>query len=309
MVRQHTNDKKSVYYRQFQGGYAKVKAIELRALMEGYKQRLFRRNEVRVFAARLEASALHKESRVSLYRIVNCDSKKKGNRRLTQSQIDAALANLDEWLPLVAVRLAEETTERTKPVARRIIRHIARGGSTTVEGLFLLAYLMRRIPQRKPMQRLKEHEHYARFRYAEFEEWTGVPRATQSRLLPRLMHRGFLNTVEVHQQNQNAYGQLFIDGPALSLIRARQYPRRQLRHGAKVQAYEKRSTPIKRNVNTRWYETSTLRKKNPRKEMQNEKDLFQGIKCGALASHHNPEMRRIALKAMQILQDEQRQVA
>ncbi len=45
--------KKSVRYRQFSGGYAKVCEIEIRALLEGYRQGLVRRNEVRVFAARL----------------------------------------------------------------------------------------------------------------------------------------------------------------------------------------------------------------------------------------------------------------
>ncbi len=48
-MRQQTTDKRSVCYRQFQGGYANFPAIELRALMEGNRRPFFRRSEVRVF--------------------------------------------------------------------------------------------------------------------------------------------------------------------------------------------------------------------------------------------------------------------
>ena len=75
MVHLSRNDKQSVRYRQFQEGYAKVPAIQLRALLEGYRQRIFRRDEVRVFAATWEAAALHRDSKVSLYRILNCNTK------------------------------------------------------------------------------------------------------------------------------------------------------------------------------------------------------------------------------------------
>ena len=307
MRQQH--GKKSVFYRQFQGGYAKVPAIELRALMEGYKQRIFRRNEVRAFAAQWEAAALHKNSRVSLYRIVNCDSKRKGSRRLSHAEIDASISRLQSHLPELVMQIADESTERTKPVARRVLRHVARGGATTVEGLFLFAYFLRRIPQRKPMQRLEEHEHYARFRYAEFEAWTGVRRATQSRLLPRLMQRGFLNTVFVHQQNKNAYGHLFIDGAALSLVRVHQTPSRAPATGTLVLAYQKRSTAPQQNVNTSTAKTSTLRKSNPRRDIQREKRSFLGITGNSFAGHRDAELRRIGLRAAQIRQQAMNQAA
>ncbi len=99
MAYQSRNDKNSVRYRQFQGRYAKVPKTQLQAMLEGYRLGIFRRNEVRLFAAHWEDAALHKESRVSLYRIVNCDSQRKGNRRLSQGQIDSAMAVLNEWLP------------------------------------------------------------------------------------------------------------------------------------------------------------------------------------------------------------------
>lgn len=299
MVRQKTLSKKSIRYRQFQGGYAKVPAGELRALMEGYRRRLFRRNEIRVFAARWEAAALHCESRVSLYRIVNCDSKKAGVRRLSETQINTASAKLDDWLPVLVEGIADGSIKRTKPVARRALRHIARGGSTSVEGLFLLAYFMRRIPQSKPMQRLRDSEHYARFRYAEFESWTGVSRATQSRMLPRLMHRGYLNTIEVHQQNQNAYGQLFVDGPMLSLVRSHQSPRRPMRQ-ANRQASNERSSPAARNVNAGGHERSTARKSNPKREIREGKGPIEEGANTWLATHRDADLRRIALRAAQM---------
>ena len=113
-----------------------------------------------------------------------------------------------------------------KPVARKALRHIACGGATTVESLLLFAYFMRRIPQRKPMQRLLTGEQYARFTYAEFQAWTGVHRASQCRMMRRLIERGFLSTIPVVKQNENVYGQLFVDGQAISLTRRNQRARR-----------------------------------------------------------------------------------
>ena len=75
MVRHRTNDKKSIRYLQFQDGYVKVADTQLRALLEGYRLGYFRRNEVRVFAARREFEARHPNSkRLTLGRVLNCDS-------------------------------------------------------------------------------------------------------------------------------------------------------------------------------------------------------------------------------------------
>ena len=57
-----------------------------------------------MFAARWEAAALHQDSQVSLYRIVNCQSQKRGNRRLSHADIDAAAVKLNDLLPEVETR-------------------------------------------------------------------------------------------------------------------------------------------------------------------------------------------------------------
>ena len=307
MVRSSNVGKKSVNYRQFQGGYARVPSSTLRAVLEGYRLGQLRRAEVRVFAAQCEAAALHKDSRVSLYRIVNCQSQQKGNRRMSHAEIETAAATLGKVLPKCEAQLSGSSEDSqkpatTKPVARRVLRHIARGGATTVEALFYFAYFMRRIPQRKPMQRLRPNEHYARFRYRDFEAWTGVHRATQSRLFKRMPSRGFLNTVPVAKQNENAFGQLFIDGPMLSLVRRRQSHRGLTTPGSNSSAnrQQERSTPPGDLVNTRRSKTSTLRNRNPRTEIQRRESSNLELRDCYLARHGDPNLRRIALRASQM---------
>lgn len=308
--------KTSVRYRQFQGGYAKVRASQLRAMLEGYRLKLFRRNDVRVFAARWEAVALHKDSPVSLYRIVNCQSRKRGNRRLSHAAIESAAVKLDDLLPELEAKLLglpdEEPPPLTeKPVARRVLRHVARGGATTAEALFYFAFFMRRIPQRKPMQRLESDEHYARFRYAEFETWTGVHRASQSRLFQRILSRGCLNTVPVHKQNENAYGQLFIDGPMLSLVRRRQPSRhRPSRQSTTAKSRcEKRSTAAGVLVNTLRQKRSTVINGNLKTEIDRWEGPVLNLKECSFARHPNPELRRIAIRAAQMAEQCLQQVA
>jgi hypothetical protein len=309
---QNQNDKRSIRYRQFAGGYALALDTHLRAVLEGYRQGLFARNEIRVFAGCLEQAALHEKSNVSLYRIINCKSHRKGNRRLSESEIQTAVQKLDQFLPtLQAARETElhrkEREPAQKPVARKVLRHIARGGATTVEALLCFAYFMRRIPQRKPMQRLMPDEHYARFRYAEFEEWTGVHRATQSRILQRLIARGYLNTAPVHKQNENCYGQLFIDGAMISLVRPRQTIRRKPR--ANSPTCEKKSTPAKDLINTPSEERSTLRNLNPKTEIQEREKLVSNLKEGFLGRHRDPSLQRIAERAAQMLDEATLQAA
>jgi hypothetical protein len=306
------NDKRSIRYWQFVGGYAQALDTQLRAVLEGYRQGHFGRNEVRVFAGQLEQAALHKESNVSLYRIINCDSQRKGNRRLSEGEIQTAVQKLDQVLPALQAEFEaewsrEEREPASKPVARKVLRHIARGGATTVEALLCFAYFMRRIPQRKTMQRLMPNEHYARFRYAEFEDWTGVHRATQSRILQRLIARGYLNTAPIHKQNENCYGQLFIDGPMISLVRPRQSTRR--RPSANSSRCEKKSTPPKDLINTPTEKRSTLRNLNPKTEIQEREKLFSSLKEGFLGRHHDPGLQRIAARAAQMLNDASSQAA
>jgi hypothetical protein len=308
----HRN-KENVRYWQFEGGYAQAWDTQLRALLEGYRLGHFRRNEVRVFAARLEFTARHPNSkRLQLARILNWNSHHKGNRWLSASQIDDAARKLDQYLPKLQVEFEAEweRAERTpslKPVARAALRHVATGGATTVEALFCLAYFMRRIPQRKPMQRLLAAERYARFRYADFQAWTGVHRATQCRMLRRLIERGYLNIVPVSQQNANAYGQLFVDGPVLSLVRRKQMAPRRKR--PPLDARDKRSTPRREKVNAPPHKRSTLIKVNLKKEIEEEEKFVSGLKAGYLGSHYDPELQRIANRAAQMVQSTLRQAA
>ena len=301
---QGEDNRNNVRYLQFQGGYAQVAAAQLHGLLEGYRLGVFRRNEVRVFAGRWEREALHSDSLVTLYRVINCHSQHKGNRRLSHKAIAAAAATLDQHLPRLQRQFEEQVAKKPcskelKPVARRVLRHIARGGSTTVESLMCFAYFLCRIPQRKPLQRLKKQEHYARFRYADVQAWTGVHRATQSRLLVRLMRRGFLNTVAVHKQNENAYGQLFIDGPMLSLVRRQQTFRRSLANFPKPHR-KKRSTPVRDLNKAPPHQKSTLRNKNPKTEIKGGECLIERLQHGAFAKHNNETLRRIALRAAQM---------
>lgn len=307
------NDKGSIRYRQFAGGYAQALDSQLRAVLTGYQRGLLRRNEVRVFAARLEQIALHQASNMSLYRIVNCQSQRKGNRRLSSGEIQTAIETLDRVLPPLQQECDAERPAANKPVARKVLRHIARGSATTVEALFCLAYFLRRIPQRKTMQRLQENEHYARFRYAEFEAWTGVHRATQSRVFRRLVARGYLNTAPVQKQNENCYGQLFIDGPMLSLVRPRQTARRRSAISNRPEptpaAYEKKSTPPRDLVNAPTEKRSTLRNLNPKTEILEREKLALELKNGFLGRHCDPSLQRIAWRAAQMLGDALSQAA
>ena len=313
------HDKKSIRYRQFSGGYAQVPDRELLAVLDGYRQGLFRRNEVRVFAGRLEMAALHQDSNVSLYRIVNCQSQRKGNRRLSDGEIQTAVEKLDALMPsIISEREARfkesEQKSQLKPMARKVLRHIARGGATTVEALLCFAYFMRRIPQRKAMQRLKPDEFYARFTYAEFEAWTGVHRATASRILQRLIDRGYLNTQPVSKQNENCYGQLFIDGAMISLVRPRQASRRREVQAARPQRLaattrEKRSTPPQDLINSPTEKRSTLINVNPKTQIQEEKGLAFRLREGLLGRHGDPDLQRIALRAAQMAENVLEQAA
>jgi hypothetical protein len=192
-----------------------------------------------------------------------------------------------------------------------VLRHIARGGATTVEALLYLAFFMRRIPQRKPMQRLESDEHYARFRYAEFEAWTGVRRTSQSRLFRRILTRGLLSTVPVHKQNENAYGQLFVDGPMLSLVRRRQAIRRSTSKQSTTAptGCEKRATPCEDSDNTPRHIRASLINRNPKTEIKICEKPLLNLKESVFTGHADPELRRIALRAAQMTEQYLQQAA
>jgi hypothetical protein len=127
----------------------------------------------------------------------------------------------------------------------------------------------------------------------------------------RLIEQGFLNTAPVHKQNENAYGQLFIDGPMLSLVRRQQSGRRSPRTAKQKQRtrVEKRSTPVRALVNTPGQKRSILRNSNPKTEIKKRDTLIARLKEGILARHGDGELRRIALRAAQIEEQTQLQAA
>jgi len=154
---------------------------------------------------------------------------------------------------------------------------------------------------------LLPEERYARIKYADFQEWTGVHRASQCRMLRRLIERGYLNTVPVVKQNENAYGQLFIDGQQISQVRTRQTVRRSVI--PKSARRDKKSTPPREKVNAPQHKRSTLRNVNLKKEIEEEKRFVSGLKKGFLGQHRDPDMQRIALKAAQMVENRVRQAA
>jgi hypothetical protein len=110
-----------------------------------------------------------------------------------------------------------------------------------------------------------------------------------------------LNTAPVHKQNENCYGQLFIDGPMISLVRPRQSTRR--RPPANSSGCEKKSTPPKDLINTPTEKRSTLRNLNPKTEIQEREKLVSSLKEGFLGRHHDPGLQRIAERAAQMLDE------
>ena len=296
--------KNGVNYREFEGNYVRVRRQRLETLFAAYKERAIDRTALRVFAARLEHSGLHPESKVDLYRIVNAGSGTKGIRRLTHREIERGLATLDRVLPEIESRLEgqEPAGGELKPVARRFLRHIAKGATSNVESLFLLFYCYRRLrpPRGKAMQRLKPNERYARIRYDDLASAIGVHPDTLSRTLTRLQQRGLLNTAMVHKQNENAYGQLFIDGPMVSLTRKRQsaYRRRyRWKHRIEVKGT--------RNVNSPRNKTSTLTKNHPK--TRNSTNIFSKERGRSFDS--DPEIIRMRERARQMKEHFQEQAA
>jgi hypothetical protein len=106
--------------------------------------------------------------------------------------------------------------------------------------------------------------------------------------------RGYLNTAPVHKQNENAYGQLFIDGPLLSLVR----PRQAVRHQSAP--IKKTSTPKQNLVNTPTEKKSTLRNLNPKTEILEREKLVARLKEGVFGKHRDLDLQRIARRAAQM---------
>ena len=111
---------KGVEYYEFRDGYAVTTEAEVTRVIEGYRLRKVRRNGFRLFAARLEELAAHKNSKVDLARILNCNGGRRGVRRLGRSEIERAGKGLDAWLSANTVEIS-----RSVIVSRKVLRHIA----------------------------------------------------------------------------------------------------------------------------------------------------------------------------------------
>jgi len=253
-----TKNRNDVDYMEFRDGYVLVNKTELELMINAYKTRQIRRNELRVFAAMCEEKGLHRRSRVDIPRIVNCKSGMRGIRRLSATAINRAQANIRNVLDSAP----KGDSTRRIAVSRRMLRHAAKGGATSNEIIVMLYYCMRRIRQRRCLMRLNDGERYARFTYRELERISGIPRANICRAISRLRAKGFINNVWVKKQNENQFGLLFVDGTLVSLSCPRQREdRREIPTGEE----DISTTPASQNNNAPPEESTTLRNDNPKK--------------------------------------------
>ncbi len=162
-----------------------------------------------------EHKALKPNSKVDLYRIVNCKSMEKGCRKLTQRKIDELTVTVKE----VAKKSKGSGSQRRRPVARKVLQAIAQGRLSVSECLVLLFYSSRRISQLKTRAKLKKDERYGRFRYCELGTLTGIEKSRIGEAIAKLRKKGFLHVIRVHQANVNRYGLCFVDGWLISLYR------------------------------------------------------------------------------------------
>ena len=202
--------KKGVARNEFAGNYAVAFREELNAVIAAYRDRMVGKDELRVFAAMLESRALHAKSKVDLHRIIN--AKRSVARSLSSARIEAIARKLD------ALFAGVPRDGKQVAVSRKMAKHIARGMAACSEAVVLFYYCLRRVKQTIRRELLLEGERYARFRYAKLSELSGCARATLCRAVARLRRSGYLETVEVHQLNENDYGCLFVDGPLVSLV-------------------------------------------------------------------------------------------
>lgn len=239
---------------EFRGGYAVVPEGELYALLEGYRAGTVKKCEFRVWAATHEERMLHVKSRVTINRILNAKASEARIKRMRSAEISQALERVTEM-----VRSGQ--TGRKRIVARVILRAIAQGRFSCTECVASIMYFLRRISQRKELRRLLPSERYARFTLRELEELSGVSRANLSRTIASLKAKGFLSTVWVVKQNENQFGLLFVDGHLLSLIPGA---------AADRAAKEKKATPSAQKNNAPVIILPTLKKDDPKKEIQKE---------------------------------------
>jgi hypothetical protein len=279
---------------EYRGGYSLTKSTELEAIITGYRDGKLNKDALRVFAARREKAALHAQSKVDLARIVNSKAELEGVKRLRAGVIARAGASLDQL-----TTNSPQGTERLKCVSRRALRAIAQGRLTCTESVVLLMYFSKRISQTKTMKRLEVGERYARFTYGELEELSGISRANISRAVASLKAKGWLSTVWVVKPNENQFGLLFVDGPLLTLIPG---AARMDRSKPPAPEVNKSATPPAQKSNAPVIELPTLKKDDPKREIQERKQgsFPQGLKS---------DWERIQARARQIRANLEEQAA
>ena len=291
--------KNHIDWAEFKGNFALVTRGEALAVIDGYKRRELRRAELRVFAAELEARVLHKNSAVDLYRIVNAKCELKGVRRLSRPKVDAARERVGQYLNSLpaAAEGAPGSREQKVPVPRKFARHIAQGRCSCSEAITLFYYCLRRVRQVKPMRRLAPGQRYARFTYRGLEGLSGIPRANICRAVARLRVKGFLGTRAVAKPNENAYGQLFVDGHQVTLTPVQD---------GEVSRVCETTTPPRRFDNSPRRRTTTPRKEDPKNTiLRPEAAPLRKVSWGTT----NPEMLRLVEKANAMLAEQLEQAA
>lgn len=275
---------------EFRGGYALLTDEALRVTIEGYREGNINKDALRVFAARAEQSALHAKSKVDLSRILNSKSSLVGIKRLRCGTIKRVGEKVDQTLTV-----APRGSQRRKCASRKALRAIAQGRLSCTESVVLLMYFLKRITQAKSMKRLEAGERYARFTYRELEELSGISRANISRAVASLKQKGFLATVWVVKPNENEFGLLFVDGPALTLIKGASANREDPPKNEKA-------TPPAQKSNTLLNESATLIKLYPKREIQERKQ-------GSFSHVGNSDWERIIARARQIRENLEEQAA
>lgn len=293
-------DKNEVNDYEYRDGYRLVTDQEIEAVIRLYSEGRWNKNELRVYAGMQEHAVILQSSKVDLYRVVNSETKKRGIKRLSHKEIDAAASVIKETLP-------RDIGGQMKPVARKFLRYIAKGSASCSESILLMYYCHQRIRQPKRYERLLEKERFARFKYRELAEISGLRRATLSDGLKRLVNRGLINTVDVAKQNENIYGMLFVDGAVVSLTRkgTDNQPNRTRRKETATPAEEKRMTPREKTV--------TLINKDPKttncigSRLRKKNELRLSLQK-AMASPKK-QLREVAERALMELDGKQSQAA
>lgn len=269
--------------KEYKEGFSVIKETEILAVLREVKrEKRGAKNLLRVFAAKHEKKSLHGNSRVDLYRIINAKAEEKGIKRLSCGEIEKAEKRLNS--------LQVEDKKRTRAVSRVILRQVALGMLSTSETQLFLFYSSRRITEgKRRLQRLIVGERYARFKYRELQELSGLSPAKASEALARLKEKGILHTIEVKKQNENHYGQLFVDGWLISLVRKMVDCVKKV-----VEKLTKRERPGGEKGSTPHHKRERLRKDYPKNLIKKEKEINNWIKKAG--EEKNPLFQRLYKK-------------